>query len=203
MIKFNNLDEGYNQCANLYNFVKDRGDKIITNLNMNISDLEKHWQGDDATLHINGIIKVFNGLIQFVNSTIIDTSFAAEKIIEVQRVRRANGGNSMVGDSLPKADISYEKKTEINGTNEYNCDPAAKSDYSNLVQICNDFESFSNTVVNYSEELMQNWIDGNGRVNVNNNFNEFRNNSDSYKKILSNAKESLNIAITNISTIMD
>ena len=162
-----------------------------------------HWQGEDATLHINGLVKVYNGLTQFVTSTLSDTSYATDKIVEVQEVRKANGLSAMVGSLLPKDGASFETKSEIEGTAQYNCEPAAKDDYEKLVQICTDFESFASTVNKDSDEFMQNWTDGNQRANVKANFEEFTNSSDAYKKILSECRDALSIAVSNVSTIME
>lgn len=201
MVNFRNLDLGYEQCRDLYTAVKSDGENLLTNLKQVYSGLNSHWKGTDATLHINQLVDIHTAVNVFVADTGNAVAYAAQKISEVQAVRRANGSSGAVGEELSKLS-EHERLTKVEETDEYSCTPEAKNDYELLVQVCGEFDSFVSTVHEKTEELMGNWIDGNERDKVVKNSSDFESLSDEYKRYLSETKDALDIAVRNLQQIM-
>ncbi len=200
-IQVNNLDQGYNQCEELNNMAAREGEKLISDLGSDITNLKAHWKGSDATVHINNLIKVYDALISLATDAKGVTSVAANKIIAMQQVRQSNGGAGMVGNPLPSSAPNAGGIGPVEETSEYYCDPSAKGDYDQLVQICTDYNAFRNNFQTKKDELLSNWTAGADRGNAVNAFNEFEQNAETYNTYLTNAKENLGIAVSNLSQL--
>lgn len=201
MVNFRNLDLGYEQCSDLYNAVKQGGESLLANLRTVYMGLNSHWKGTDATLHINQLVDIHTAVNTFVADTGNAVAYAAEKISQVQEVRRANGSSGMVGELLSQLS-EQERLQKIEETNEYSCTPEARDDYQNLAQVCTEFDTFVQTVHEKTEDLMNNWIDGNERDKVVKNSQEFENLAEDFKRYLSETRNALDIAVSNLSQIM-
>lgn len=201
MVNFRNLDLGYEQCRDLYNAVKKDGDKLLLDMKTLYTRLNNHWKGTDATLHINQLVDIHTGINTFVADTGNAVAYAAQEISQVQGVRRANGSSGMVGEELSQCE-EQGRLTKIDETDEYSCTPDVKEDYEMLVDVCTEFDTFVSTVHDKTEELMNNWIDGNEREKVVKNSNDFESLSDEYKGYLSETSKALGIAVSNLSKIM-
>ena len=177
------------------------GESLLENIKTVYNGLNNHWKGTDATLHINQLVDIHTGINTFVADTGNAVAYAAQKILQVQEVRKANGSSGMVGEELSQLS-EQERLTKIDETNEYSCTPDAKGDYEMLVEVCTEFDTFVSTVHDRTEELMNNWIDGNEREKVVKNSNEFESLSDEYKRYLSETTSALDIAVSNLSQIM-
>ena len=197
-INVNNLDLGYNQCEELNTLVKTSGEKLISELGSDINNLKVHWKGSDATKHINNLVKVYDALVAIVTDAKAVTADAGNKIIAIQEVRRSNGGAGTVGAMLSNNAPDASAIQPAEETTEYYCDPAARSDYNQLVQICSDFVTFKNQFQSQKDELLSNWTAGANREQAVNNFNEFESNTDTYNKYLTDAKDNLEIAVSNL-----
>jgi len=201
MVNFTNLDLGYEQSSELYSVIGSRGEDLLSNLSSLYNGLNNHWKGEDATLHINQIVDVYNGLNTFVKETGNAIADATKRIVEVQQVRKANGSSGEVGSELPNMG---EKGTlsKIDGTIEYSCVPEAKGDLQELIQICSIFDEFVEEVRERSDELLHNWLDGNEREKVVNNLKKFEDDAVAYKGFLRESRSALEIATSNLSQIM-
>ena len=200
-INVQNLDLGYTQCEELNTLAKTSGEEIISSLGSDISNLKVHWKGSDATKHINNLIKVYDALIAIVTDAKGVTSAAGNAIIAIQEVRRSNGGAGSVGSMLPNNAPDAASIPAAEETTEYSCDPSARSDYNQLVQICTDFVTFRNNFQSQKDTLLSNWTAGANREQAVSNFNEFEGNADTYNKYLTDAKENLEIAVSNLSQL--
>lgn len=201
MVKFNDLDLGYDQCKDLYDTIKTEGERLLSDLNLVYKGLNNHWKGEDATLHINQIVDVYNGVNEFIKDTGNAISFATKKVIEVQNIRKANGSSSVVGSELGTM-LEKESLSKIETTAEYSCVPEAKKDLQTLIQVCDEFNIFSNNVETKTEELLENWQDGNERNIVMNNSQDFEKVSTDYMQFLNETRDALEIAVENLSQIM-
>lgn len=200
-IKVNNLDLGYTQCEGLNTLAKNSGENLINNLGSDINNLKAHWKGSDATVHINNLIKVYDAMIAIVTDAKGVTSAAGNAIIAMQEVRRSNGGAGNVGSVLPNNAPDAGAIANVEETMEYYCDPAARSDYNLLVQICSDFVTFRNQFQSQKDELLSNWTAGANIEQAKQNFNEFEGNADTYNKYLTGARDNLEIAVNNLSQL--
>ncbi len=200
-INVNNLDLGYEQCEGLNNLSKTKGEELLNKLLGNINNLKVHWIGEDATLHVNNLIRVYNSLGALLTDAILVTSTAGDRIIAMQRVRSANGSGAMVGSELSKAAPNITTIAQAEPTDRYFCDPAARNDYNELEAICGEYEMFVNDFKTRANELMANWMAGANREGAQALFNEFAENTDTYKKYLTDAKENLATAVSNLSQL--
>lgn len=200
-INVNNLDLGYEQCEGLNTLSKNSGEVLLNRLSTNVANLKVHWVGEDATLHINNLIRVYNSLGALLTDAIAVTSSAGDKIIAIQRVRSANGSSGMVGAELPKAAPNIITIAQAEPTDKYYCDPAARNDYNELDSICGAYETFVNDFKTRAGELMANWTAGANREGAKALFDQFAENTDTYKKYLTDAKENLATAVSNLSQL--
>ena len=201
MVSFQDLDLGYEQCREIYSLIKNEGANLLSNIKYACDGLRIHWKGTDATLHINQLVSVYDGVDTFVTETGNDMSFATEKIIEVQEVRRANGASGRVGDPLSKVERS-ETPAKVDDTSEYYCMPEASNELKLLIQICEQFDTFTDRIRTSSNEMLQNWTSGNERDKVVRNFSKFEEDSVEYKRLITESKDALEKAIANMSRIM-
>lgn len=200
-ISVRDLDLGYNQCEELNTLAKTSGENIINSLGNDINSLKAHWVGSDATLHINNLIKVYNALVAIVTDAKGVTASAGNAIIAIQEVRRSNGGSGNVGSMLPSNAPESMTLQPNEETTEYRCDPSAKSDYTQLVQICSDFVNFRNQFQSQKDALLSNWTAGANREQAVKNFDEFASNTETYNKYLTEARDNLEIAVSNLSQL--
>lgn len=200
-INVRDLDLGFTQCEDLNNLSKNSGTELINDLGTNINNLKVHWKGTDATEHVNNLIKVYEALIALVTDAKAITDFAGGRIRAIQEVRRANGGSGNVGGALDGTAPDASGLPAVEPTNEYFCDPSSKSDYDLLDKICTDYSNFINKFSSQKDALMSNWTAGANRENAVKVFDEFSTNSSKYNQLLSNAKENLRIAVSNISKL--
>ena len=200
-VDFTDLDSGYEQCKELYETATRDGERLLENLRRVYNGLNAHWKGTDATLHINKIAEVYNAVNTFIADTCNAVSFAADGIINVQEVRRANGSTGMVGEKL--AIVSEkERLNNVEETNEYSCTPEARNDFSLLCEVCEKFVGFAAEVDNEMDALLNNWKEGSERDKVVTNYQNFESSYEDYKNSLEETRSALDTAVQNISQLM-
>jgi len=203
MVEFNDLDHGYDQCVALYNYLTQNGANFAREVANNIDNLTEHWTGTDATLHINNLIDFYNNIVKFIKTSVEVMADTTEKVVQVQETRESNGAQeASVGTNMSKEIDLAGDKADIPGTEKYACVPEARQDYEKLVLITENFKEFTDTIFSDSNELFANWIAGNGREGAVNQFEEFRTGSSKYYNVLTEAKEALGTATSNLEQIM-
>ncbi len=200
-IDFKDLDKGYTQISEISTHVKTKGTELLNKIDQNIGNLKVHWIGTDASKHINNLIDMYSSLGQLLTIATTLTSATADNIIAVQKVRFANNQSGMVGSELTKQGPNVASISKMPDTERYYCDPAAANDLSTLIEIYNNYTTFANTFEQNTNELMNNWIDGANRAQVNSAFSKFISESKEYKQHLANAKSNLETAVSNINKI--
>lgn len=200
-IQVTNLDEAYTKCEELNTLVSTSGTKLLGDLGTDISNLKVHWKGNDATVHINNLIAVYEGLVSTITAAKQITAAAGSEIIAIQQVRQANGGSGPVGSELSPSAPESNTYTRNEETLEYYCDPSASGDLSLLEEICNSFNTFKSQFVTDKDSLMANWTAGANHEDAVNCFNNFVENADTFYSYLTNAKENLSTAVSNIAAL--
>ena len=163
----NNLDAAYNQVSALNDLTTTTGVNICDSLESNIKNLKVHWKGTDATLHINNLISVLGGM----RNIIVDVSKIAHNvsipIVNVQTIRKSNGGTGGVGDVISVYNGVFSNVTQVETTDEYYVDPsAAPTDLDTLVNICDRFDQFITQFQATKQDLLNNWTSGSDRATV-------------------------------------
>ena len=197
-INVTNLNLGYEQCERLNTLVRNSGETLLGELAGNISSLKAHWIGSDATNHINNLIVVYEALAALLTDAKAITADVGNKMIAIQTVRNANGGGGSIGTELPSNAPDTQTIERGGETAEYNVDPSAKADYQLLVEECSEFSRFVSEFKSMKDELLSNWTAGVNREQAVSNFNNFESNSDTYNKYMTDARDNLEIAISNI-----
>ncbi len=197
-INVTDLNLGYEQCERLNTLVRNSGEKLLDNLSSNITGLKAHWIGSDATNHINNLITVYEALVALLTDAKAITSDVGNKMIAIQTVRNANGGGGQVGTELPSTAPESQTIERCSDTAEYYVDPAAKADYQLLQEECSEFATFVSEFRDMKDDLLRNWTAGVNREQAVTNFGQFESNSDTYNKYLTDARDNLEIAISNI-----
>ena len=196
------LDGAYDTLNNLYLLSTKDGEKIESKLVEIIFNLQKHWKGNDATIHINNLIDVYKGLNSIINCVLYVAHNVSIPIVKAQTIRNANGGRGNVGNL-----ISYNQETRVSFeqldiTAEYFVDPiGAPFDYNELCEVCDLFKLFCTNFSQYKDELLNNWTSGNDRDKAINEFGEFETNVSMYISKLNNAKGNLEVAVSNLKEV--
>ena len=195
----NDLDSAYEILSNLYSLSTNDGEKIETSLKTIIANLQSHWKGNDATIHINNLMDVCKWLHMIINNVKFVAHNVSMPIVKAQEIRNSNGGRGNVGNIIPYTEGAPLVFTQLDPTAEYYVDPiGAPADYNELSDVCDLFTVFCNKFHEYKEELLNNWISGSNRDRAASNFEEFESNVSSYTTKLNNAKGNLEIATTNL-----
>lgn len=198
----NDLDGAYATISAFNALASGEGATMTSNLKKVIGNLQIHWIGNDATIHINNLMDVCGGLDSIINSVMAVAHNVSIPIVNAQTIRNSNGGDGDVGNVISynqQAPLGFQK---LSTTTEYYVDPVgAPNDYVELCNICNSFTSFCNKFSQYREELMGNWTAGTDRDRAVSDFSEFESNVSDYTKKLNEAKDNLENATSNLKNI--
>jgi hypothetical protein len=203
MIRVRDLDGGYETVSELIRVEESSGAKVVTDLADLIGQLREHWIGNDATENLNELIDVHDELQEFLVYGLKTATDAQEKMVEMQEVRRANGGAGLVGEVKKASEEFVSEITKLDKTAEFYCDPAARQDYETLKGIKANFTEFKNNFLTIKDELMNNWESGNNRDEAKQKFDEFEEMGTEFENVMKKTEEQLGTVISNTDKIMD
>lgn len=196
------LDAVYDTLKKLNFLSTTDGSAIISGLNKLILSLKEHWIGSDATLHINNLIKVYNDVNKVVENVNLVAHNTSSPIVNAQSIRNANGGYGEVGEIIPLENKKMEVIENLNETKQYYVDPVLiKQDFENLITQKENFNNFCTQFSNFKDELFNNWMSGSDRDKIYNDFSEFENDADAYKKIFIEIEQTMSTVISNLRQI--
>ena len=203
MVDFNDLDLGYEQVVGIHSYITNEGESLATRINGNIDKLTNDWVAEDATLHINNIIDVYNKLVKFIKASVAVLADATEKIIQVQETRESNGAtSSMVGGKVSREVDLTGDKAEITKSVKYTTEVSIlRADFEELNNLTEEFKIFSERVEKEGDDLMQNWLAGNGRTETKEELESFKTVSKESHVKMTEACEKLELAVNNIENI--
>ena len=203
MVDFNDLDLGYEQVVGIHSYITNEGESLATRINGNIDKLTNDWVAEDATLHINNIIDVYNKLVKFIKACVAVLADATEKIIQVQETRESNGAtSSMVGGKVSREVDLTGDKAEITKSVKYTTEVSIlRADFEELNNLTEEFKIFSERVEKEGDDLMQNWLAGNGRTETKEELESFKTVSKESHVKMTEACEKLELAVNNIENI--
>ena len=200
-ISVKNLDGAYEQCSSLVNHIYGDGVTLLDNLVNIIKNLKRDWIGSDASVHINNLYGVYKDLHSILSEAKGYVCFAGSRRIAMQQVRSANGGSGNIGDYLKSEELASVMLSESEPTDVFDVKPAALSDLEDLKAACEDYSKFMEKFFSVRYELMTNWTAGARREQAQKCFEELAVKSASYRKILTEAKDNLAIAVRNINEL--
>ena len=195
MITVENLDKCYDDCNELYYLEKNKGIKVLTDLEDSIGSLETHWKGNDATENINVLIKIHEELQTFLNKIFSTTIESVSRLTDLQRVRSSNGGEGQIGDTITENNALEVQIPYLEETTEYLCEPDIIVDYRTLCDIESEYESFSNEFLAKKDVILQNWTVGYG-------IEDIKKKLDEYESIFTESKASFKKTLGDINTVV-
>ena len=154
MIRVKNLDQSYDQTARLFDTENKDGVELLGRIDVLIGGLKEHWIGEDGTKHINRLIDIHEKLQKFLTATLESTREAMTSIVNLQEVRRANGGGGQVGDVKPSTSDFVKTIARVETTAEYYIDPAINNDYKVLEEVEEKLKAFDAQFKSQRDELM-------------------------------------------------
>ena len=202
MIRVNDLDKAYEQTLDLFNTENDMGKTLLDQFFTLISGLKDHWIGEDGTNHINNLIDIHDKLQKFLSVSLASTKSAMIDVVSLQELRRANGGGGQVGLVKSVEDDGLQIIPKVETTAQYYIDPAIKEDFKLLEQLESNLKDFDDKIDIQRNDLMENWISGSNREEIQGVFEEINNLAEEAEKVVADAKNELSIAINNAQDLM-
>ena len=203
MIRVKNLDQAHEQTTRLFDTLNNDGVELLGRIDVLVAGLKEHWIGEDGTKHINRLIDIHEKMQSFLTASLESTRDAMTSIVNLQEVRRANGGGGQVGDIRPTVTDFQKSIARVETTPEYYIDPSITNDYKVLEEVEEKTKAFNSTFKAQRSELMENWIDGSNRETVQANFDEIEALGAEAEKIVAEVKQELNTSITNAQQVME
>jgi hypothetical protein len=203
MIRVKNLDQAHEQTTKLFDTENNDGVELLGRLDVLIAGLREHWIGEDGTKHINRLIDIHEKLQTFLTATLESTRDAMISVVNLQEVRRSNGGGGQVGQVRSSVSDFQKSIARVETTAEYYIDPTITNDYKVLEEVEEKMKAFDSTFKSQRNELMENWTDGSNRAQVQANFDEIETLGAEAEKVLAEVKQELNTSIQNAQQVME
>ncbi len=203
MIKIDNLDEAHSSLTELIIKENEDGVELLNKMKELIVSLNDHWIGNDATTNINKLIDVHGKLQSFILATLESTKSALISMVNLQEVRKANGGGGQIGD-VYSIDTSFACSiSKIPQTTEYYVDPSLKNDYTSLEYIEENLKAFDSYFKGEVDTIMNNWKSGSDREGVKANFDEINTLSTTMENTIEEVKQELSTVINNMDQVIN
>jgi len=173
-------------------------DMIISNLAEGIQVLKNTWEGKDAGVQIQNVVRVYNGMVAIRNELGMlagDTTKIAANYREIQNANGVRGESLSVVTADTKTvmgDYSDTRDT-INITSE------ANQGKMKIEAAKNGLERFETEVKTSLGKIMDNWQAGSGRDKARELFDTFQGQIGKYKAVLSEVAQSIATALQNYS----
>lgn len=199
--KVNSVQALHDDAYGLFNNVVIGGgdysaDTIITNLASGIQILKGCWEGKDAGVQINNIVKVHNAMVGIRNSLAALAVESAKIAANYREIQNANGaGLEAFGPLNCENRTIMEEYTDVRDT--INISPEANNGKMKIDAANGSMDSFISEVKRYYNAIMDNWTMGTGREQAQESFDTFLANSNQYKETLSAASGSISTAVQN------
>lgn len=195
------LDGTYDTLEKINQLAISDGNMLIENLKKLVLDLKNHWIGNDATIHINNLIKIYDSVRNVVQNVNLVAHNTSEPIVNAQTIRNANGGAGEVDKIIPIENGKSDTIEILQSTKEYYVDPVLVPQDLVDLQVQKDaFNNFCTKFSGYKDELLNNWLSGSDRPKAINDFTDFEKDIANFKKIFSDAEQTLSIVVSNLKT---
>ena len=196
-VSFTNLNQGYDDCKELYDYVRQTGESELRNLNQLVESLKNAWKSKDATLRINELIMQCKLLHSFLDATIASLAIASEGIVATQQTLHIGDSTQRVDSQLGRISLNFVAPAEAMPTVGVEVDPEAQlAAFKTFTTEKQNFEDFTQNVKNKSDKLMGNWHSGANHSTVMRNIEDFKLQAGKIKDTL----ETMNSNFTTINT---
>ena len=202
MVHFNNLNNGYNQCSQMYDLASGEGARIVNSLNDVIRSWKADWIGSDAAVNIADLIKVSTGLGRIVSLSAQGCSMAGNKVTEYQKTRSRNLGDTTVGAELPTRAIDFTFETAPETTDEQFVNvTSANTDLTELNNLHKSYTSFVSKFNAIAAEFKENWVEGDGKSDYDTAKSMIDEKNEEYEGYFTSVSSNLQNAISNWSQL--
>ena len=152
------LDGTYHTLEKINQLAISDGNMLIENLKKLVLDLKNHWIGNDATIHINNLIKIYDSVRNVVQNVNLVAHNTSEPIVNAQTIRNANGGAGEVDKIIPIENGKSDTIEILQSTKEYYVDPVLVPQDLVDLQVQKDaFNNFCTKFSGYKDELLNKW----------------------------------------------
>lgn len=169
---------------------------LIANLASGIQILKGCWEGKDAGVQIQNIVRVHNAMVG-IRNTLGQLAVEASKIAANYRQIQNSNGAGMEAFGA----ISCEEKTIMEDYSDtrdtINITPDAANGRAKVDAANGAIDNFISEVKRYYSAIMDNWQAGTGRQEAIDAFDSFLNSSNQYKETLSTVSASIQTAVQN------
>ena len=196
--KVENIELLYNDAKGLLdNVVLGTADDVMSTLEAGIDNLKTNWHGADATVNINDLIKVYNGLSEIRNALAelaVNSSLVAKTYQDIQ----INNGASVA----PLSELSYTKKSGLetysDSTPGVSIVPTANEGKGKVDSAKSSFESFVEEAKSAYDKIMNNWtVGGETRAAAESAFTTFNNEVNNYISVMTDVSTNITNALSN------
>ena len=184
---FNNVVVGGNEYSS---------DSIISNLGAGISNLKNTWQGKDAGVQIENVVRVYNAMIG-IRETLATLATISSQIAANYRDIQNSNGAGLESFGTVQADTKTTMEDYVDNADTINITPEANNGKAKIDAANNAIEQFIQEARKYYNNIMQNWTSGSQRDELITRFETFLSNSNSYKETLNSVSQSITTAIGN------
>lgn len=199
--RINSVQNLYDDAKTLYTSIVTGGaphsaDSIISNLKSGIEILENAWLGKDAGVQIQNLVVVHNAMVAVRNSL----GFLAETTTKIaanyREIQNSNGaGLETLVPITNENSTVLANYTDIRDT--VNISPEANNGKQKIDTANSEIDNFVSKVRTSFDLIMNNWTEGPGRNEFQDEFNTFVNSVNKYKSVLNEATTSISTAIAN------
>ncbi len=155
----NNIDLLYVQICNIYDYFKECDENVKPSLESIISDIKKHWDGEDSNAYLNDIVNVykkFDTVIDYSISNIHKISISVVKALAIKERK-----DSLIDSILPVKESSTANiDVDSNSVDMYADNDALRNDYNSLVKTYEEANNNYEKIINVIEDFEKNWIYG-------------------------------------------
>ena len=185
-----NLDETYSIISRAYNLTANDCVRIKETLEKIVPDMDNHWKSSDASVQKNNIGRMCQGLGNLIQALLPILEAAGNSIVDTQEIRKNNGGFGEVGTRLQHKEITINQLPEYDEhTPAYTIDDGIEKVIGDFSTCSDDFSKFNSEIINAADNLLQIWKEGEDRTKLEKALNEYRENSELYKKTFADLKE--------------
>lgn len=171
-------------------------DSILATLNSGIEILKEDWKGLDAGVQINSVVKAYNAMIDLRNAL---AKLAVKSMDVVVSYRETQNFNAASGGEFARA--QFDSKTKLpeysDTTDAVKISTNSNNGKTKIDDALNAIAIFTNKVNTEYAKLESNWINGPGRQNLFDDYNDYKSVLVKYQSVLAEVSQNITVAIQN------
>lgn len=171
-------------------------DMILANLQEAIQILKSTWEGRDAGVQIENIVKVYNGMVALRNELGLLAQTTTKIAADYREIQNVNGGGAE-DLIVVKTDEKTFIEDYVDTRDTVNITEEAFNGKEKLEDAQTGLEGFQVDANTSLSKIMDNWLSGSNRDKAKELFDNFQGNVTKYKEVLTDVVDSLTTALGN------